>query len=141
MGYDSLKDNPEAQQIRRDLKKIIKPGDEVYTILRHVSASGMSRRISVVVIYNGKPMSLDWYLEKLGVANRHKTERGLCVSGCGMDMGFGLVYNFARVMYPHGVNCAGKDKCCSNDHSNGDRDYNRRKKHADGGYAYRQRWL
>ena len=128
-------------EIRRELKKFLKPGDRVYTILRHVSSSGMSRRISLAVVKDGKVISLDWYAEKLGVAQRHATKQGLSVGGCGMDMGFHLVYSLGRCMYPHGVNCAGDRKCRSNDHSNGSRDYNRKHRHTDGGYAYEHVWM
>ena len=131
----------ELNEVRREVKRMIKPGDTIYTILRHCSSNGMNRRISLIAIVNGKPVSLDWYAEKLGIANRSRNHEGLTVSGCGMDMGFHLVYNFASVMYPHGFNCAGKERCRSNDHTNGSNDYNRRKKHSSGGYAYRHSWM
>ena len=36
----------ERDQARETLRKYIKPGDTVWTILRHVSRSGMQRRIA-----------------------------------------------------------------------------------------------
>jgi hypothetical protein len=72
---------------------------------------------------------------------------GVKVSGCGMDMGFSLVYNLSHVLYPDGFTCTGEGSpdvwgshCPSNDHSNGDRDYTPHD-HRDGGYAIRHRWL
>src|SRR3990167_5500047 len=64
---------------------------------------------------------------------------GVRVGGCGMDMGFHLVYNLSRVLFPDGFDCIGKD-FPANDHSNGDRDY-KPHTHKDGGYALKQRWL
>jgi hypothetical protein len=82
-----------------------------------------------------------------------------------MDMGFHLVYTLSYALYPQGFGCVG-ERCPSNDHSNGDRDYTphgcydengaledrepgpgelrdgcRRHWHRDGGYALTQRWL
>lgn len=39
----------EQAEAVRDLHKLLKPGDVVYTILRHVSSSGMSRVIDLVI--------------------------------------------------------------------------------------------
>lgn len=122
---------------RLELRKLLEPGMKVYTILRHVSASGTSRRISVLYIdKKGHPQHLDWYLEEFGIAKRHKSKDGLSVSGCGMDMGYHLVYSLGRVLYPMGFSCAGEG-CPSNDHANG----NKRELHPDGGYAFRHEWL
>lgn len=63
-----------------------------------------------------------------------------------MDMGFNLVYNLSRTLFPDGFICSG-ESCRSNDHFN-DRSKGMRpenfagKRHTgDGGYALRQEWL
>ena len=62
------------------------------------------------------------------------------------DVGFELVYNLGRVLYPHGFACVG-EKCQSNDHMNDHSDGMRRENYVgkmhtgDGGYALRQEWL
>ena len=68
----------------------------------------------------------------------------LAVGGCGMDMGFHVVYSLARALYHKrdgspGWQCIGKH-CPSNDHTNGDRNYEPHP-HSDGGYALTQRWI
>ena len=65
---------------------------------------------------------------------------GLIVGGCGMDMGFEIVYNLGRTLWPDGAPCVG-EKCQSNDHHNGDWDYTAGKLHRDGGYALKHQWL
>ena len=80
----------------------LKPGDTIYTITRHVSRSGMMRRISAFVVKNGRLESIDWNIEKLGLFKRHKTEEGLVVGGCGMDMHFHVVHTLGRALYPDG---------------------------------------
>ena len=74
------------------------------------------------------------------------TDEGVIVNGCGMDMGFALVYNLSRTLYPQ-YNCTGNrswsDRCPSNTHVNkgDDRDnYSPKVVHTDG-YALSQRWL
>lgn len=83
------------------LKKLFPKGSTVYTILRHVSASGMSRRISTVSSLDlaGNP---DYYIEQLGLAKRHKHKPGLVIEGCGMDMGYHLAHTLASALYGDG---------------------------------------
>lgn len=149
------------------LREWLKPGDTIYTILRHVSRSGMQREISLLYFgERSEPYDLDYNVAWALDARRGK--RGVVASGCGMDMGFHLVYNLGRTLYPDGYGCVG-EKCRSNDHSNGDpkgrvphgcvderhRDPSKRDPscecglhsaaedhwHTDGGYAFNHKWL
>jgi hypothetical protein len=43
-------DKAERDRCIEDLRTLLKPGDTVHTVLRHVSRSGMFRRISPVII-------------------------------------------------------------------------------------------
>jgi hypothetical protein len=111
------KKEKEREEAIAKLREILKAGDTVYTILRHVSKSGMLRHISVFTFPGGEPMqwdynvarALDWPLAK---------GNGIKVDGAGMDMGFHLVYCLSATLFP-GVNENGKS----------------------GGYALKQRWL
>jgi hypothetical protein len=72
----------------------------LYTIIRKVSSSGMSRQISVKVIKEGRLYDISYsvgkILEYTIVQNGHNAVR---VSGCGMDMGFHIVSSLSRVLY------------------------------------------
>jgi hypothetical protein len=46
-----------------------------------------------------------------------------------MDMGFALVHELSGRLYPDGFGCLG-ERCPSNDHRNGDRDYTPHDPHA-----------
>lgn len=155
-----------AQRAERDeaitkLREWIKPGDTVYTILDHVSSSGMSRAIRVVVPYtryrcqtcgyafemnyapkrcdhngcNGQTFTTEVdhihpnYSIGKALELRHWKRNGreqdaLMIGGCGMDMGFHLVYELSHVLYggrpdgSGGYKCLGKGKCPSNYHVN-----------------------
>lgn len=117
------------------LKGLVKPGDTIYTILRHVARSGMSRSISPMVGFH----DVSYAVAPLIGASIDQRHYGVKVRGCGTDMGFEVVYLMGRVLWPNGFDCVG-DRCPSNDHSNGDT--NRKPHlHKDGGYALRQSWL
>ena len=130
----------ERETARKELLEILKPGDTVYCVLRHVSRSGMQREISLMT--DGM-RNIDWYVERVLDMRRGKRD-GLVVGGCGMDMGFHVVYNLGYVLFPEGFTCTGRDShpnpCPSSDHSNGDRDYTSHQ-HSDGGYALKSRWI
>lgn len=93
------------------LRGWIKPGDTVYTILDHVSTSGMSRAIRVLVPTvgeNGHAGTVDFIHPNYAVGKalglRHWKRQGreqdaLVVGGCGMDMGFHLVYELSHTLY------------------------------------------
>ena len=138
----------EAVSTIRLLEKL-KQGDTIYTILRHVSRSGMNRRISLLVGDGKAVTDISWdAAQAMGdpVKNRagYVQDVGIEVSGCGMDMGFHLVYNLGRYLYPDGFECSG-ESCPSNDHFNDPkckRSTFKGKMHTgDGGYALQHRWL
>lgn len=90
----------------------------VHTILRHVSASGMTRDISLVYVKDGQlynvtysaALALGWPLsERSGY-------RAIRVGGCGMDMGFHLVYTLSSVLFRNSTD-------------------------SDAGYTLKQEWL
>ena len=74
----------------------------VYTILRRVSSSGMSRSISLCVADDkGQILNITYLAakalgEKLVEVNGSNAIR---VNGCGMDMGFHLVYSLSSVLF------------------------------------------
>ena len=90
------------------LTHYLSEGDTVYTVLRSVSSSGMSRTISLKVAKEGKILDLtyyasivlDWPLVEVNGS------RALRVSGCGMDMGFHTVYELSSALFS-GQNRAG----------------------------------
>lgn len=137
------KEVEEAEAIA-DLRELLKPGDVVYTTVKNVSRSGMSRSIDVHLIRENEPRWIARVVARaLGLPFDDKRE-AVKVGGCGMDMGFHLVYSLSRRLFPNGFTCSGKS-CPSNDHFN-DRTCKREtfvgKQHTgDGGYALNQRWL
>ena len=148
----------QADAIER-LRGLVRPGDTIHTVLRHVSASGMSRSIDAYKMAcedDGKITKhwLSYSVAKAGIGTWDDTREAVKMGGAGMDMGFALVYNLSSALWPNGYGCTGPG-CRSNDHSNGDRDYTPHMNgkastfepgyvghwHSDGGYALRQEWI
>lgn len=118
------------------LSTILKPGDTVYTVLKHRSKSGMTRHIDVLIVQDGRIRNISSWVAK--AAGYKRAESGaLIVGGTGMDMGFHVVYGLSRALYPEGHHCTGSDgwkippgdeyyegvpsmypRCPSNDHNN-----------------------
>ena len=142
------------EEAREHLRAILKPGDTIYTVLRHVSKSGMSRDIDLYKMTADGPEYLSGYAAT-ALGERRAPDQGIRVGGCGMDMGFHLVYNLSRTLWPEGFTCIGKGEqvwgswCPANDHSNDryheeiteEMRYAPTRLHKDGGYALRHRWI
>jgi hypothetical protein len=101
----SKKQERELEQERaREQLRALMAGDErpiIGTILRHCSASGMSRDISLY--YKDTNIT---YLAGIAMGDKIRSSNGfnaIRVSGCGMDMGWHLVYNLSITLF-----CAGK---------------------------------
>lgn len=136
----------QSEEYITKLRETLKPGDTLHTVLRSVSRSGMSRVIDVYLLScdDGKVEKrwLSYWIAKacgFSFQDRRGLPEGIKVGGCGMDMGFHVVYTLSRVIWPNGYECSGTT-CRSNDHSNGDRNY-KPHHHNDGGYALRHEWL
>jgi hypothetical protein len=88
----------------RELKKAFPKGSTAYTKLIDCSKSGMTRIIGVIAIKKNEP---NYYSYKVGELLEYKHaekfgEYGLKVGGCGMDMGFHLIYQLSSKLYKDG---------------------------------------
>lgn len=96
-----------VEQVKKSLKKFIKPGTTIYTNVNRVSSSGMSRNISLYAIIpakKGEPARLANITYSVSVVTGFSMkEGGIQVSGCGMDMCFHLVYGLGRSLWPKGT--------------------------------------
>lgn len=117
MSKKAEKDAEKAEAIATLKRMGVKPGADVYTIVTHVSSSGMTRHIRCYVpsvnvstdYKTGKKTRKAGITDITGLVatacgyNRAKGSRwDLVVGGCGMDMCFSVVYNLGRTMFPKG---------------------------------------
>ena len=86
-------------EAKAQLRKWVKPGDTVHTILDHVSRSGMSRDIRVILLKGGEALYPNHSVAvALGYSRASKGD-GLRVGGCGMDMGFHIVHSLGYALF------------------------------------------
>ena len=125
------------------LRKLLPPGSTVYSIIRHVAASGMSRRIDFYAIeaYAGEASRPRYITGNVASATGRRRDRqsgAIVVAGCGSDAAFDVVHHLAEVLYPNGYPCIG-DECPASDHRNHPRESFT--SHASGTYALRSERL
>src|SRR3989304_5798546 len=110
-----MKKTEQIEIAKQKLKDMLPPGTTVYTVLRHVSQSGMFRIIDMQIkTETGISRIPPYLLDDVGFYYKQdKREAGYRVSGCGMDMGFAIVYDLARILYNEGWVCIG-EKCRAN---------------------------
>lgn len=89
----------QVDEAKAALRKILKPGDTVHTILDHVSSSGMSRDIRVVILRDGEALHPNHSVSVVLGLSRAKRGDGMRVGGYGMDMGFHIVHSLGYALY------------------------------------------
>lgn len=91
----------EAIKALREVRKIEK-GDTIYTVLAHVSSSKMLRVIRLIQIKDNEPFDISIRAAKALWLPYDERHEGVRVSGCGMDMGFAVVYDLASQLFKDG---------------------------------------
>ena len=96
----------EKQEALEKLKSWIKKGDTLHTTVRHVSRSGMMRHISVrhlkATDNPERPVNIsnyDYHIARVLDLPEAPNYQGVKIGGCGMDMGFHLVYSLSRALF------------------------------------------
>jgi len=74
----------------------------IYSIIRRVSKSGMSRLIDFYVIKDNRPIWITPAVRDLIDYKQDKTTNALKVSGTGMDMCFHVVYSLGSAVHNDG---------------------------------------
>ena len=80
-----------------ELKKIFESNKKVYCVLKKVSSNGMNRQISFFTIKDNEHINLNSYIVKL--LGYNGDYNAVKVGGCGMDMGFSVVYNLSSKVF------------------------------------------
>jgi hypothetical protein len=87
------------------LRKYLADGDRIWTIIDHVSRSGMSRRVQVLIPYvderTGKAAILDvpMYVNHALGATWNPDARGVHVKGCGFNVAQYVADNLAFALF------------------------------------------
>lgn len=143
------KDAERDEAIER-LRELIKPGDQIVTVMRHCSRSGMRRHIDVYMFEPGKTKDrhdktlrpsarVQWLWLSYNVAKAtglsfSKAHEAIQIDGAGMDMGFAIVYALGRALFPNGGTLKHSPREAQERRSG-------ETKETDGGYLLSHRWL
>jgi hypothetical protein len=111
-----------------ELKALIKPGSTVSTLLKNVSRSGMQRQISFYIVdpRDNEVINIDYSVSIVTDTKRAKNG-ALIVNGCGMDMGFNVVYHLGSMLWPMGTDTPHGTRNGAPDSA--------------GGYALKHKWI
>lgn len=91
--------SPPAQEAEERLRTLVQPGDTLYTVLRHVSRSGMSRRLHVYVVRAGEMRLLTPAVAALLGLREDIADGAIVMRGSGMDFGAALVRDLSAALY------------------------------------------
>ena len=108
MTTTTPKTNPattERDAALAELRALLPAGTTVYTILRHVSRSGMPPHVSVKILTPDPAWPVQDITYRVATALgrwwrfTRRGEVALIVDGAGMDMGFHVVYTLAQALF------------------------------------------
>lgn len=129
----------ERDEAIAQLRECLKPGDTVYTVLKHRSRSGMQREIAVLLVADATDGSGPYarnasYRVATALGWRCSDRDAVVVGGCGMDMGFHVVYTLGRVLFPEGGSLEHSPRRAQEERAGETRE-------RDGGYLLKHCWL
>ena len=109
-----------------ELRKRLQPGAKVYCVLKHVSASGVTRHISFLITKQREEtheiVCID-HLIAQALGYKRAKDGSVVTQVVGMDAGFEVVYTLGRKLFPEGA--SGRQG----------------KADSDGGYCLNSYWL
>ena len=93
----------DKEEARTKLRAIFaeQENPKVYTVLRHVSSSGLSKDISLKTVHDGQIIDITYYTAKaIGDTLKERNgQRAIRVTGGGMDLGYHLVHSLSMSLY------------------------------------------
>ena len=90
----------ETAKAREALGELLKPGDTVRTVLGHVSKSGMTRDVQCLIARDSEIIDITSKVAAAIGGTYNAEYDSVRVTGCGLDVGFGIVYDLGRRLYP-----------------------------------------
>lgn len=91
----------EKEKIKQSLLEIFEKNNHVYTVLYHVSRTGMSRRIRLYAIVDNKPIDITYRVAAL-LDYKYEYDGTITIRGVGADVGLETVYKLSYKLYENG---------------------------------------
>ena len=95
MTAKQLRCEESKKWLRENMK--LWPGQMIYTSMRHCSRSGMYRKIAVFTAIEGVVFNISGHVAD--AIDAKDCDGSVGVGGCGMDMGFHIVYSLGRALF------------------------------------------
>lgn len=88
-----------ATQAADELRELLANDSTVYVLQRHVSKSGMLRRLSLFTVRGGELVNITVRAAAVLGEKVRDQDHTVAVNGAGMDMHFHTVYRLSRALY------------------------------------------
>lgn len=115
--------------------KWIRAGTTVYSVLRHVSRSGMYRTVDFYVIYGNRISRITWSMCRALGMRYDERHQAIGIGGCGYDVGHHAVMNLSYAL--HGM----KNKGDGAKEKTQGRPFTPRHGHYHAGYSLNHEWM
>lgn len=92
----------EREEAIASLRENLRAGVTIYTVLRSVSKTGMSRCLDLYYVDHNEINRITWSVAKILEWSYDRRKEALRVNGCGMDMGYHAVHCLGRVLFGDG---------------------------------------
>jgi hypothetical protein len=90
----------ESIEAEKHLKTLLNEGDTLYTIVKKVSPSGMSRQIITLIRTESGIRNISWLVATAqGYRRNHSDRNWFTISGCGMDMGAAITFDLSFLLF------------------------------------------
>jgi hypothetical protein len=93
----------ERNEAITSLREFLPRGTTVYTLLRHVGASGMTRHLDLYVVAHGEILRITWSIAAAIEGTYAKPREALLVKGCGFDVGHHVMERLSHALYGEGL--------------------------------------
>lgn len=90
---------PDQIEARKFLRRFLRKGTKVYTVLRHRTPEGTCRFIDLYVVKQNEPIRITWSVAQMLSWAYSKKWEALRVTGCGTDVGFEAVSSHSGVLF------------------------------------------
>jgi len=84
------------------LREYVKEGDTIYTLVKKVSPSGMSRQMVIIVRTDTGVRNISWLTARALGYRMCKENDCFSISGCGQDMGYAVAYDIGATLFNDG---------------------------------------
>ena len=100
--------NINEKEALEELRRLLRPGDKVYTFLRYTSPSGMTRHIGLLISHGQEIRDITRLAAHACDLKYDREAESIVVTGTGMDISYDVVDKLKKKLWPKGLGDAVK---------------------------------